>query len=286
MALRAGAQPGGGRLRQVFLEHAQGPEGFKDGQRSIPEAGLERAAEKYEEVLAQRSRTTRKCYFFLGNSYDKLYKPAEQGEPANDAYIQKAIENYRKAADKTPNPDMEKARRSQYLVAAYGSDKLNDPVKAEPVVQKIIALEPNEPGNYFALAKIYEDAGATTTPRQALHQGERGQAQRPVVSRPWPATTTARADFAKTIEALHKAAELEPNNPRGVPPVAVYYWDKSRQGLPPHHRAETGLHPEGDRGEDKALALNPDYIGSADLQEHPAPHPGATSKRPGQAAAH
>ena len=45
-------------------------------------------------------------------------------------------------------------------MAAYGADKLNDPAKAEPVVQKMIQLEPGEPANYFALAKIYEDAGA------------------------------------------------------------------------------------------------------------------------------
>ena len=30
----------------------------------------------------------------------------------------------------------------EYLVAAYGSDKLNDPSKAEPIVQKMIELEP------------------------------------------------------------------------------------------------------------------------------------------------
>ena len=47
----------------------------------------------------------------------------------------------------------------EYLVAAYGTDKLNDPAKAEPVVQKMIQLDPTDPANYFALAKIYEDAG-------------------------------------------------------------------------------------------------------------------------------
>ena len=45
-------------------------------------------------------------FFFLGNSYDNLYKPTRAGEPQNDAYIQKAIENYRKAADTDPAPIM------------------------------------------------------------------------------------------------------------------------------------------------------------------------------------
>ena len=34
-----------------------------------------------------------------------------------------------------------------------------DPVKAEPIVQRIIQLDPTEPANYFALANIYEQAG-------------------------------------------------------------------------------------------------------------------------------
>ena len=37
---------------------------------------------------------------------------------------------------------------------------LADPAKQEPIVQKMIELEPNDPENYWKLAKIYEDAGA------------------------------------------------------------------------------------------------------------------------------
>jgi DNA-binding SARP family transcriptional activator len=32
-------------------------------------------------------------------------------------------------------------------------------VKAEPAVQRLIRLDPADPTNYFALAKIYEDSG-------------------------------------------------------------------------------------------------------------------------------
>ena len=46
----------------------------------------------------------------------------------------------------------------EFLVATYGPDKLADPTQAEPVVQRMIELAPNEPTNYFQLAKIYEDA--------------------------------------------------------------------------------------------------------------------------------
>src|SRR5687768_12217079 len=56
------------------------------------------AAAKYEYVLEKDPKRT-EVYFFLGNSYDNAYKPARAGEATNDSYIQKAIENYRKAAE-------------------------------------------------------------------------------------------------------------------------------------------------------------------------------------------
>ena len=36
-------------------------------------------------------------------AYNNLYKPTRAGEAENDAYIQKAIENYQKAAERDPN---------------------------------------------------------------------------------------------------------------------------------------------------------------------------------------
>ena len=64
-------------------------------------------------------------------------------------------------------------------MASYGADKLNDPAKAEPVVQQMIQLEPGEPTNYFALAKIYEDAGVYDEAEKMLRDGEERQAERP-----------------------------------------------------------------------------------------------------------
>src|SRR5439155_2975290 len=123
-----------------------------------------KAAALYEETAAADPGLAQ-AYFYLGNSYDNLYKPSKKGEPANDALLTKAVDNYQKAAEKlsaSSDPANKKlgTLSLQYLVAAYGSDKLNDPAKAEPVVQKMIQMEPGEPANYFAPATIYEDARA------------------------------------------------------------------------------------------------------------------------------
>ena len=73
-------------------------------------------------------------YFYLGNSYDNLYKPSEKGKPENDALLQKAVENYTIAVEKLNANDPTEAKIKglalQYLMAAYGSEKLDDPVKA------------------------------------------------------------------------------------------------------------------------------------------------------------
>ena len=158
--------------------------------------------------------------------------PTKQGDATNDAYIQKAIENYRKAAGQNTDPAW-KSPRSSISSAAYGSDKLNDPAKAEPVYLEIIALEPKEPGNYMALAKLYEDAG-----RYDDAEAQYGKAK--AVKLPTTASVLAgdgrllqpAGDFRRRSPRSKQAAALEPNNPEGYHRVAVFYWDKSRRRLP------------------------------------------------------
>ena len=77
---------------------------FKDANDHYRGQRWKEAAERYEAVIAAKPNTEAApdflaAYFFLGNSYDNLYKPARKGEPENDAYMTKAIENYTKAAE-------------------------------------------------------------------------------------------------------------------------------------------------------------------------------------------
>src|SRR4030095_4094205 len=77
--------------------------------------------------------------------------------------IQKAVQNYQLAVEKLDANDPVQANVKslalKFLMAAYGPEKLDDPVKAEPVVIRLIQLDPGEPANYYQLAKLYEDAG-------------------------------------------------------------------------------------------------------------------------------
>jgi tetratricopeptide (TPR) repeat protein len=237
---------------------------FKDGNAEYARKDWKRAAEKYEEVVAREAAIAQipqlaTAYFFLGNSYDQLYKPAKQGDPTNDAYIQKAIENYRKAADKNTDKAWKKSAL-EYLAAAYGSDKLNDPAKAEPVYQEIISLDPNEPTNYMALAKLYEDAGRYDDAEAQFAKAREVKPNDPSVLASQAGYYNRQGDFTKTIEALEQAAALEPNNPEGWHRVAVFYWDKTRGDFRLSDAQKRDYIQKGLAMEDKALGLNPDYM--------------------------
>jgi tetratricopeptide (TPR) repeat protein len=222
------------------------------------------AADRYEAVIAAEPNTEAApdflaAYFFLGNSYDNLWKPARKGEPENDAYMTKAIENYTKAAELSKDP-LIKRRAMEYIVAAYAPDKLNDPSQAEPIVQKMITMDPNEPTAYFQLSKIYEDAGRYEEAEQALLKARDARPNDPTVWSSIAGYYNRQGDFDKTMEAFNKAAELDPNNPQGYHLIGSYYQEKASKDfrLTPAQKAE--MNAKGIAAEDKALQLNPNYI--------------------------
>jgi tetratricopeptide (TPR) repeat protein len=215
------------------------------------------AASKYEIALAANPDRA-EIYFFLGNSYDNLYKPSRVGEAENDSFIQKAIENYKKAAQSDPNPEMKKLAL-QYLVAAYGADKLNDPAKAEPVVQQMIQMDPNDPTNYAALSKIYEENGRYEDAEAALLKARDAKPNDPAVYQQIAGFYNRQGDFGKTMENMNKAAELDGNNPQGFYTLATYYEEKVRKDfrVTPAQKKEYIM--KGIEACDRALKLNPDY---------------------------
>ena len=215
------------------------------------------AAERYEAALAANPER-HEIYFYLANSYDNLYKPALVGEAKNDATMQKAIEYYKKAAQQGPNPEIRKLAL-QYLVAAYGTDKLNQPDKAEPVVQEMIKMDPGDPANYAALSKIYEEAGRYEDAEAALLKARDAKPNDAAVYQQIAGFYNRQGDFPKTMEHMQKAAELDASNPLGFYTLATYYEEKVRKDFritPPQKREYI---MKGIEATDRALKINPDY---------------------------
>ena len=238
--------------------------GSLKAQKSMKDANLQyaaqdwkKAADLYEDVLKNKP-DYHEAQFYLANSYDNLYKPTRKGEAENDGYMNKAIEHYQLAAERDPGPNKKLAM--QFLVAAYGADKLADPAKAEPVVKKMIDMEPNEPTNYFGLSKLYEDAGRYDEAEQALLKAKEVKPNDPLVYTTLSGYYNRQGDFDKTIENLEKAAELDAKNPQGFHLIATYFEEKVRKDfrLTPPQKKDYAL--KGIAAEDKALSLNPGYV--------------------------
>ena len=217
------------------------------------------AAEKYQEALAL-DPALGDIYFFVGNSYDNLYKPARKGEAQNDGYLTQAVEFYNKAAGMQETTPAIKKLSLEYLVAAYGPDKLNDPSQSEPIVQQMIQLEPTEPTNYHALAKIYEDNGDYERAEATYVKAKEVKPSDPLVYTTLAGFYNRQGDFEKTIASLTEGITIEQNNPEAHHRLAAFYWEKAFRDLRITNEEKAKYVQAGIDAEDKALAINSNYV--------------------------
>jgi len=239
---------------------------FKDGNQLYQQQDYKGASTKYEETLASCKGSGSDCtdpkltyaYFFLANSYDNQFRPARRGEATNDSMLTKAIENYKKSTEVEQDPKIKKLAM-EYLVAAYGPDKLNDPSQAEPILRRMIELEPNEPSNYTYLSRIYEENGDYDQAEQLLVKARDMKPNDAGVYVTLAAFYNRQGEFDKTMEALHARAEKEPNNPEAFYTIATYYWEKAYRDFTTSQADKIKFVQAGNEAIDKALKLKSDY---------------------------
>ena len=233
-------------------------QGHQGSARPLPQQDYKKAAERYEEVVAN-DPTLSSAYFYLGNSYDQLFKPSRKGEAENDAYLKKAIDNYRKCADMEKDPLLRK-RSLEYLVNAYGPDKMADPGQAVPIIEEMIKLEPTEPTNYFMLATMYENAGNYDVAEQQLLKAKEMRPESSDVYKQLAAFYNRLGEFEKTMQSLNDGAAKEPTNPEAFHTIAAYYWEKAYRDFRLKDAEKLKYVELGLEAEDKALQLKSDYI--------------------------
>jgi tetratricopeptide (TPR) repeat protein len=266
LALIAGcglALAGCGQFNQI-----RGMKAYKDGNKLYASSDWRGAADKYEEAIAlDPENKLSTCtvgpgcvYFYLANSYDNLFRPAKRGDAANDALLDKAIANYKLASEKITQDEKMRTLSLEYLVASYGPEKLNDPTSAEPVVKRMIELNPNEPTNYFALAKIYEDSGEYELAEQMFLKGRDAKPNDPTVYTVLAGYYNRQGDFAKTIATLNERIKIEPNNPEAHYTVAQFYWDKAFRDFRLSDKEKMQYVMDGLAAIDKAIAIRADYM--------------------------
>ena len=86
----------------------KGQMAFKDANAAYQRQRLQKGDRQVPGGARLQPRTCQVAYFYLANSYDNLYKPAKKGQPENDAYLHKAVENYKKASETIADPKLKK----------------------------------------------------------------------------------------------------------------------------------------------------------------------------------
>jgi Flp pilus assembly protein TadD len=239
---------------------------YKEANQAYAQQDYKRASELYELTIQADpdNPSLANAYFYLGNSYDNLYKPSKKGDPANDELLAKAIQNYQQAAERlsksSDKKDKERGNLAmKFLVAAFGPDKLNDPAKAEPVVQRMIQLDPGETENYFMLAKIYDDAGVYENEEDVLLKAKEIKPNDPLVYMNLAGYYKRQGQTEKMIKATEDRAAREPNNPEAHYTVATFYWDEAFRDTTLKENQKREYLSRGIVEIDKALQIKPDY---------------------------
>ena len=237
---------------------------FRDANGLYQSSDYRGAAVKYEQVVALDQDTLTKfsltpAYFFLANSYDNMYRSAKAGDTTNDGYLTKAVEYYKKDAELDASPAMKKLSL-QYLVAAYGPDKLNDPSQQEPILEQMIQVDPSDPANYFYLANIYEQSGEYEKAEQQFLKAKEMKPNESTVYTTLAAFYDRQGEFAKTITALNERAQHEPSNPEAHHVISTYYWNEAYKNFKLSEADKKKYIQAGIDESDKALALKDDYF--------------------------
>ena len=248
------------------VNQLKGLKSYKAANAAYQTQDYKKAADLYQEAVTADPDFPdfAPAYFFLGNSLDNLWKPSKKGDPENDKLLQDAVKNYQLAADKlgaSENPDYKKYGKLalQYLVAAYGAEKLDDAGKAEPILQHMIQLEPGDPTNYFMLARLYDDAGVPEEAERMYIAAKDARPNDPAVYMSLAAHYNQLGQFDKTIAALEARAAKEPDNPEAFQTIASYYWDKANKDSRLRDAEKKDYVLKGIASVDRALQIKPDY---------------------------
>ena len=129
-----------------------------------------------------------------------------------------------------------------------------------PVVLQLIEMDPTDPLNYFALARIYEDSGEYERAEETLVKARESRPTDPAVYTTLAAFYNRQGNFEKSIEALQARAEREPTNPEAFYTIATYYWEKAYRDFSLSDAEKIKHVQAGIAAIDKAIGLNDQYM--------------------------
>ncbi len=252
-----------------YLDQVSAMRTFKEANLAYGRGDYERAVEHYEDIVAilenvgagdpLLNEQLTATYFYVANSYDNLYKPVRRGEPENDGYLEDAVRYYTLASERITDPDLQRLSM-QYLVAAFGPDKANDPARSEPVLRQMILQDPENPDNYFALANLYEQSGLFEDAEAVMLEARNLHPDDPIVYLQLAGFYNRAGEFELTIDALEQRAEIEPDNPEAFYTISTFYWEKAFRDFRITQDQKVEYIEAGLAAADTAIGLNDRYV--------------------------
>ncbi len=217
--------------------------------------------------------------FFTASSHHLLYAPSAVDDPENDARIETARETYEDTIETVlralDDPDLEPDRRELIAVyerysaeqlAAIYRDVLRDIDGAEKYFQRLIELDPDEPGRYYALADAYErfhDPEENPLLDKVIAAYEKPvelNPDDPIGYRQVANLLNKHGRFDETMEWLGRARDVNPQNPEGYYLISTYYWDKVYRDPDLSRNQRSEFIDLGIEQLDAALDLNDEYV--------------------------
>ena len=253
---------------------------MKDGNKDYKEENFKKAVDDYTRAVTLDPGFS-EAWFYLGSSHQAQYRPGKD-TPDNKAHLEAAIEAFKKSLETNPalTPKQKTVRQNSLaaLTGIYSEEPYKNYQEAEKYAQQLVADNPTDSKNLYALANLYEKFNkipeaeamykkvAENNPKDAKACGAlAGFYNKPnwdEAGAPWVegSDKPRRAKFDLAIGVLEKCAAIDPSEASGYQKVASYYWDKAYRDPLLADAQKNDYADKGMQNVDKALQLKPDYF--------------------------
>jgi len=250
----------------------QAKQAFKDGNKAYKEEDFKKAIVKYGAAI-EHDPNFAEAWFYLGSAHNAMYRPGKDN-PENIARLDEAINAYKKSLEvnkgETENQKKVKLNTLAALTAIYSEEPYRDYDTAYGYAQQLVAENPNDVKNLYAMANLYEKFEKVDEAERMYKQIAESNPNDPKAcsalagfyNKPlWKDETgTSHSKFNEAVEILDRCAQLAPNEPSGYQRVATFYWDKAYRDPLITDEQKLVYAQKGLDAVEKALALKPDYF--------------------------
>ncbi|PYQ46858.1 MAG: hypothetical protein DMF78_25245 [Acidobacteria bacterium] len=253
---------------------------MKDGNKDYKEENFKKAVDDYTRAVTLDPNFS-EAWFYLGSSHQAQFRPGKDS-PENKAHLEAAIEAFGKSLETNPGQTekqkMVKRNALAALTGIYSEEPYKNFDEAQKYAQQLVAENPNDPKNLYALAGLYEKFEKVPEAEEVYKKVAEQNAKDPKAcgalaafynkanwddkGNPWVAGSDKPrlSKFDQAIAVLEKCAAIDPSDASGYQKVASYYWDKAYRDPLLSDEQKNAYADKGLQNVDKALQLKPDYF--------------------------